>query len=91
VGADQPGGGLRLLRSLYLHDQSARRRMKEGQVAETLINVAYAAAGDLHLRIAPGACRFKARPSEGDTWVAGPYYDPIDRRPARLLEKGASG
>src|SRR5215213_10931880 len=54
------------------------------------INVAYPAAEDLHLRIALGACRFKARPGESDTWVAGTYHDPTDRRSPRILEEGAS-
>ena len=60
------------------------------QKGETLINVAHPAAEDLHLRIALGACRFKARPGEGDAWVAGTYHDPTDRRPPRILEEGAS-
>ena len=60
------------------------------QMGETPINVAYPAAEDLHLRIALGACRFKARPGEGDAWVAGTYHDPTDRRPPRILEEGAS-
>jgi hypothetical protein len=54
------------------------------------INVAYPAAEDLHLRIALGACRFKARPGGSDTWVAGTYHDPTDRRSPRILEEGAS-
>jgi len=59
-------------------------------MGDTPINVAYPAAEDLHLGIALGACRFKARPGEGDTWVAGTYHDPTDRRPLRILEEGAS-
>src|SRR5918997_3375363 len=57
---------------------------------ERPINVAYPAAEDLHLRIALGACRFKAGPGEGDAWVAGTYHDPTGRRPPRILEEGAS-
>src|SRR5215217_9579703 len=60
------------------------------QMGETPINVAYPAAEDLRLRIALGACRFRARPGEGDAWVAGTYHDPTDRRPPRILEEGAS-
>ena len=60
------------------------------QTGETPINVAHPAAENLHLRIALGACRFKARPGEGDAWVAGTYHDPTDRRPPRILEEGAS-
>jgi hypothetical protein len=59
-------------------------------LGETLVNIAYPAAEDLHLRIALWACRFKARPGEGDGWVAGTYHDPTDRRSARILEEGAS-
>jgi hypothetical protein len=59
-------------------------------MAERPINVAYPTAEDLHLRIALGACRFKARPGEGDAWVAGIYHDPTDRRSPRILEEGAS-
>ena len=59
-------------------------------MGETPINIAYPAAQDLHLRIALGACRFKAKPDEGDAWVAGTYNDPTDRRSARILEEGQS-
>src|SRR5918998_6082175 len=60
------------------------------KMGETPINVAYPAAEDLHLRIAFGACRFEARPGEGDEWVAGTYHDPTDRRSARIVEEGSS-
>jgi hypothetical protein len=60
-------------------------------MGETPLNIAYpSAAEDLRVRIALGACRFKARPGEGDTWVAGTYHDPTDRRSVRVLEEGAS-
>jgi hypothetical protein len=59
-------------------------------VGDTPIKVAYPAAHDLHLRIALGACRFKATPGEGDAWVAGTYHDPTDRRSPRILEEGRS-
>jgi hypothetical protein len=59
-------------------------------MGDTPINAAYPAADDLHLRVAIGACRFRARPGEGDAWVAGIYHDPTDRRPLRLLEEGSS-
>src|SRR5215212_246395 len=58
------------------------------QMAETPINVAYPAAEDLHLRIALGACRFKAKPSDGEAWVTGTCHDPTDRRSPRVLEEG---
>jgi hypothetical protein len=60
------------------------------QMGETPINVAYPAAEDPHLRIALGACRFEARPGEGDAWVAGTYHDPTGRRSARIVEEGGS-
>src|ERR671910_3459122 len=60
------------------------------QTGETPITVAHPAAENLHLRIALGACRFRARPGEGDAWVAGTYHDPTDRRPPRILEEEAS-
>jgi len=59
-------------------------------MGDTPIDVAYPAAEALHLRVAIGACRFRARPGEGDAWVAGTYYDPTDRRPTRIVEEGAS-
>ena len=59
-------------------------------MGDTPINAAYPAAEALHLRVALGACRFRARPGEGDAWAAGTYHDPTDRRPLRLLEEGSS-
>src|ERR687893_683360 len=59
-------------------------------MGKTPIDVAYPAAEELLLRVAIGACRFRARPGEGDAWVAGTYHDPTDRRPARILEEGQS-
>src|ERR671916_3406000 len=59
-------------------------------MGDTPIDVAYPAAEDLLLRVAIGACRFGARPSEGDAWVAGTYHDPSDRRPTRIIEEGSS-
>ncbi len=53
------------------------------------IHVAYPSVGDPHLRIALGACRFTARPGEGEEWVAGTYTDPTDRRPLRIVEDEA--
>ena len=39
-------------------------------MADIPIDVAYPAAEDLSLRIALGACRFRARPGDGDAWIA---------------------
>jgi hypothetical protein len=54
------------------------------------INVAYPTAEDLHLRIALGACRFKAEPGEGGNWVTGTCHDPTGNRPPRTLEEGGT-
>src|ERR671920_2547774 len=53
---------------------------------ETPVQVAYPSVDNPHLRLAIGACRFTARPGEGDAWVAGTYHDPTDRRPTRIVE-----
>jgi hypothetical protein len=58
-------------------------------MGETPIHIAYPSEGSPHLRIALGACRFVARPGEGDEWVAGTYSDPTDRRPLRIVEEEA--
>src|ERR671916_974343 len=59
-------------------------------MGDTPIDVAYPAAEDLLLRVAIGACRFRAWPGEGDAWVAGTYHDPTDKRSPRVLEEGSS-
>jgi hypothetical protein len=59
-------------------------------VPDTPINVAYPAAEDLHLRIALGACRFKAEPGEGEDWIVGTCHDPTDSRPPSTLEEGGT-
>ena len=58
-------------------------------MGETPIQVAYPSVDNPRLRIALGACRFAARPGEGDEWVAGTYSDPTDRRPLRIVEEQA--
>jgi hypothetical protein len=55
-------------------------------MGETPIHIAYPSESSPHLRIALGACRFVARPGEGEEWVAGTYSDPTDRRPLRIVE-----
>src|SRR5215208_5005250 len=59
-------------------------------MGETPVHVAYPAAGEPHLRIALGACRFAARPGEGEEWISGTYHDPTDRRPLRISEEEPS-
>jgi hypothetical protein len=54
---------------------------------DTPINVDYPAAEDLHLRIALGACRFKAAPGEGEVWVTGTCDDPTGKRAPRVVEE----
>ena len=59
-------------------------------MADIPIDVAYPAAEDLSLRIALGACRFRARPGDGDAWIAGTCHDPTDRRSPRIIQEGGS-
>lgn len=54
---------------------------------DTPIDVAYPAAEDLELRITLGACRFVARPGEGDGWISGTCYDPTGERAPRIVEQ----
>jgi hypothetical protein len=58
-------------------------------MGETPIQVAYPSVDNPRLRIALGACRFRARLGEGDEWVTGTYNDPTDRRPLRIVEEEA--
>jgi hypothetical protein len=58
-------------------------------MGETPIHIAYLSVNNPQLRIALGACRFAARPGEGEEWVAGTYSDPTDRRHLRIVEEGA--
>ena len=61
------------------------------QMAEMPIDIAYPPAAEaLSLRVAVGACRFAARPGDGDTWIAGTYHDPTDKRTPRVLDEGSS-
>ena len=57
-------------------------------MADTPINVFDPVAEDLRLRIALGACRFKAKASDSEAWVTGTCYDPTNRRSPRVLEEG---
>jgi hypothetical protein len=59
-------------------------------MAEIPIDVAYPTAEDLRVRVALGACRFKAKPGQSEAWVAGKCYDPTDRRSPRIMEEGGS-
>jgi hypothetical protein len=54
------------------------------------IEVAYPASDDLHLRIVLGACRFEARLSEVEGWVAGICHDPTGERAPRVLYEGGT-
>jgi hypothetical protein len=57
---------------------------------DTPINVDYPTSDDLHLRIALGACRFKAEPGEEEAWVSGTCHDPTGKRPPRIAEEGGT-
>src|SRR5215204_7387161 len=59
-------------------------------MADIPIDVAYPTAEDLRLRIALGACRFRAKPGESEAWVAGTCHDATDRRSPRIMEEGGS-
>src|SRR5215204_4904736 len=65
----------------------SRLGVRRIHMGDTPINVAYPAAEDLHLRIALGAYRFKARPGDGEDWVAGTCHDPTGKRAPRVLEE----
>jgi len=60
------------------------------RMADIPIDVAYPTAEDLRLRIALGACRFRAKPGESEAWVAGTCHDATDRRSPRIMEEGGS-
>jgi len=53
---------------------------------DTPINVDYPSSDDLRLRIALGACRFRADPGEGEAWITGICHDPTDKRAPRIVE-----
>jgi hypothetical protein len=57
---------------------------------DTPINVAYPATEELHLRVALGACRFRARPGEEEAWIIGTCHDPTGKRPPRIVEEGGT-
>jgi uncharacterized protein YjbI with pentapeptide repeats len=61
---------------------------KEICISDTPINVAYPAADELHLRIALGACRFEARPSEVGLWVTGTGDHPTAKRAPIIRQEG---
>jgi hypothetical protein len=50
------------------------------------IDVDYPAAEDLGLRIALGACRFRAEPGEGEAWITGICHDPTGKRAPTIAE-----
>ncbi len=54
---------------------------------DTPIYVDYPAAENLHLRIALGACRFRAVPGEGEAWITGICHDPTGKRASRILQE----
>lgn len=56
----------------------------------TPIEVGYPALGDLHLRLAVGACRIRIRPGDGPNWVSGTYTDPSGALPCQVSAAGGS-
>jgi hypothetical protein len=59
-------------------------------MADTPIDVTYPVEEDLNLRVALGACRFAARPAEGEVWVSGICHDPTGKRSPRVIEEAGS-
>ncbi|HSK99171.1 MAG TPA: hypothetical protein VK869_02425 [Rubrobacteraceae bacterium] len=57
---------------------------------DTPINIDYLDAEDLHLRIALGACRFRAEPGEREAWITGAVHDPTGKRSPRIVEEGGT-
>ena len=58
----------------------------------TPIEVSYPDAGDLHVRIAEGACRLKVAPGTGtsDAWISGTHRDPSGLRPLHVSKQGGA-
>jgi hypothetical protein len=56
-------------------------------MTDTPINIDYPEAEDLRLRIALGACRFRAEPGEGEAWISGICHDPTGKRAPRIVEE----
>jgi uncharacterized protein YjbI with pentapeptide repeats len=68
--------------------KEGRGKDREISVPDTMINATYPAVDDLHLRIDLGACRFEARPGEGEGWVAGTYHYPTGKRAPKIRTEG---
>jgi len=58
----------------------------------TPIEVLYPDAGDLHVRIAEGACRLKVAPGvrTDDAWISGTHRDPSGLRPLHVSQQGGA-
>ncbi|HEX6542127.1 MAG TPA: hypothetical protein VF040_10270 [Ktedonobacterales bacterium] len=56
----------------------------------TPIEVLYPDAGDLHLRIAEGACRLNIAPGTSDAWIRGSQRDPSGLRPLHVSQEGGT-
>ncbi len=54
------------------------------------IEVPYPEEGDLHLRIAEGACRLNVAPGGGEMWICGTRRDPSGLRPLRIIQEGGT-
>ncbi len=53
-----------------------------------LIDIPFADAAELHLRLTVGACKVHIRPGDGPQWVAGTYNDPSNAVPLRIEQQG---
>jgi hypothetical protein len=51
------------------------------------VNIPYREAALRQLHIGVGACRLRITPGEGDQWVTGTYYGPIEALPLTITEE----
>jgi hypothetical protein len=52
------------------------------------INIPFNESADRRLNLAVGACRIKITPGEGEAWVTGTYYGPIEVLPLEIIQTG---
>src|SRR5580765_4852593 len=52
------------------------------------INIPYTESATRRLHLAVGACRIRVTPGDGDAWVTGRYYGPIEALPLDIIQQG---
>lgn len=62
----------------------------QGDGSVTPIEIAYPDTGDLHVRIAEGACRLRIAPGTPNTWISGTQRDPSGLRPLQVIQDGGA-